>query len=586
MRSRTFAWSSGAVVIATAAAFGVRPPAADAGTSYKERKQEALVELGRRLFMDPSVSRLGRNSCASCHDPERGFSDARATSPDDDGATRRHSQTVLDLTGQGFHWDGVFKSVRQLLVARVAPPEKATEQALKLATERTAAARAAGEDVAVDGAVDESETSDHGRRRADASYGANTPTETPLTPVAERLAEDGRYAEAFRAAFGVADPTTDRVLDAMDAYCASLRSTTNAYDRFLAGDEEALAPAARRGMFLFDGKAACSTCHAMAPVAGRALFTDGRFHDTGVAYHANALCRNGLEGSPSDPGRGAVTLFKADLARFKTPTLRDVATRGPFMHDASFTTLADVVRYYDEGGTRHVGIDPAIRPLGLSKDEIADVVAFLESLTGETRGGLGFPLPHATPLRVKVEDLAGKPVPCLALTVERFGDRLVGADVDEPPTLVATGSDGVVVFERPLWTHVLLTARGHEVGLSRPIPDTCESQTLIATPRDTISLRVRRTPSGPALADEIVVAPGAQSMPGCGGEPVLTLKKIRSLGPREALYACPGIAPVGRAVGPRLTRCTLLVGETRVLCDIDLSGGASETILLDAPRRR
>src|SRR5262245_26055165 len=369
MRSkRTALWFLG-VCGAAAAAAGGGGGDADAKSDPRRVRPE-VIELGRRLFMDPTVSRLGRNSCASCHDPERAFSDARARSPDDTGDTKRHSQTLLDLAGDGFHWDGEFKTVRQLLVARVAPADMANAQTAKLIDERVTAAKRAGVTDAAATAAPVAGT--QVERVPTTTYGVVTPSETPLTPVAERLTEDGRYAAAFQAAYGSPNVTIDRVLDAMDAYCASLKSGTNAFDRFLAGDDQALSPAARRGLALFEGRAGCAQCHVTRGAGGRAALSDGKFHDTGVAFRGDPRWRAGLDGlPPSDTGRGGVTLLPAEEGRFKTPTLRDVAGRAPYMHDASFATLADVVRYYAGGATRHPGLDGTIAKFDASDADVA-----------------------------------------------------------------------------------------------------------------------------------------------------------------------------------------------------------------------
>jgi len=572
-------WVLGGAAVAAACAAVVAAPHADATTS----RREAMVELGRRLFMDPTVSRLGRNSCASCHDPERAFSDPRTHSPDDTGPTKRHSQTLLDLTGEGFHWDGEFRTVRELLVARVAPPETANEAAIARFDDRVAAARRERDADAVGGPP--SSVPGTPTEPPPSSYGGAGPTDAPVTPVADRLAEDARYAEAFKAAFGDARATTARVLDAMDAYCASIRSTANSFDRFLAGDDAALSAPALRGLALFEGKAGCAQCHLTHGSGARAPLTDGKFHDTGVAYHGVPVPGAPKAGTPAlDVGRGGVTFRPVELARFKTPTLRDVAKRGPFMHDGSFESLEDVVRYYSVGGTRNPNLDAAIRPLDLGDDEVADLVALLKSFTGDGRAALGFPARHAAPLKVRVVDLAGRPLPTLTIEVRPSGDRLDGEDSEFVASSVMTGDDGTVSIDRPLSTHVLLASANYELGLSRPIPDSCETQTLIATPRDTISLRVRRTANAPSLPTTITVTPGerAGSMGSCGPAPVTTLTKLRSLGPDEALYA--GKAPAGQTA----RRCTLVVdgGRMQILADIDLTGGASETILLVPPRTK
>jgi hypothetical protein len=249
------------------------------------------------------------------------------------------------------------------------------------------------------------------------------------------------------------------------------------------------------------------------------------------------------------------------------------------MHDGSFDTLTNVVLYYARGGTPNPNLDTAIRPIDLESTDVADLVAFLESLTGGERAGLGMPLRHAAPLVVKVEDLNGNPMSCLTIRVSASGDRLRGGETVTAPAEVFTGLDGTVSIMRPLTTHVLLTSRGHELGTSRPIPDTCESQTLIATPNDTISLRLRRMPDAPDLPQTIGVFPGDRVafMSGCGQTAVATLTRVRKLASGEILYA--GKAKAGSAT----TRCTLVFdgGRASLVTEVPLSGGACEPIRLE-----
>jgi cytochrome c peroxidase len=173
------------------------------------------------------------------------------------------------------------------------------------------------------------------------------------------------YARDFRAAFG-SGATLDLVGRAITSYVRTIMSGDSPYDR------GALNGAAQRGMKLFFGKAGCSTCHAGPN------FTDEQFHNTGVAWRT---------GSPADIGRAAVTGAVDDRGAFKTPTLRDVARTAPYMHDGSCATLAEVVEYYDRGGQKNPGLDVRIRPLHLAAQEKAEIVAFLESLTGNIATG-------------------------------------------------------------------------------------------------------------------------------------------------------------------------------------------------------
>jgi cytochrome c peroxidase len=198
------------------------------------------------------------------------------------------------------------------------------------------------------------------------------PAELGSTPEAvEALARSRRYRSRFRAALG-ADPTFDDMTRALAAYVRTIVAGDAPYDRYLSGDARALGDEARRGLGLFSGRARCVICHSGS------LLTDERFHNTGVAWRSGAL---------ADDGRGGVTLQPSDRGAFKTPTLREVARTAPYMHDGSLGTLADVINFYDGGGHRNPGLDPAIRPLGLTSAERRDLHAFLRSLTGRVVDG-------------------------------------------------------------------------------------------------------------------------------------------------------------------------------------------------------
>lgn len=173
------------------------------------------------------------------------------------------------------------------------------------------------------------------------------------------------YQTAFQRVFGTA-LNPDGVAKAIAAYERTILSGNSPYDRFRAGDTAALSPAARRGLTLFEGKARCMSCHAGFN------FTDESYHNLGV----------GMDRPEPDLGRHTVTKREEHRGAFKTPTLRDVARHPPYMHDGSVPTLAAVVALYDRGGTPNPWRSGEIRPLGLTADERADLVAFLEALTG------------------------------------------------------------------------------------------------------------------------------------------------------------------------------------------------------------
>ncbi|MFO0845897.1 MAG: cytochrome c peroxidase [Gemmataceae bacterium] len=185
-----------------------------------------------------------------------------------------------------------------------------------------------------------------------------------LPAVVARLKADNGYRSAFEAAFpdGV---TAANLARALASFQRVLLRGDSRVDRFRKkGDHAALSPAERHGLWLYESKAGCWQCHAGAN------FTDEGFHNTGVGWGK----------SPPDPGRFAVTRKDSDKGKFKTPSLRGVAKTAPYMHDGSQKTLEDVVEFYNKGGAANPRLDPAMRPLGLTKDEVHALVAFLEAL--------------------------------------------------------------------------------------------------------------------------------------------------------------------------------------------------------------
>ena len=119
---------------------------------------------------------------------------------------------------------------------------------------------------------------------------------------------------------------------------------------------------AAHGFWLYESKGQCWQCH-----SGK-NFTDEGFHNTGVTWGG------------ADLGRHAVTKSDADRGKYKTPTLRGVRLTPPYMHDGSLKTLDEVVEFYNKGGGANPHLDPALKPLSLSKEELADLVAFLKAL--------------------------------------------------------------------------------------------------------------------------------------------------------------------------------------------------------------
>jgi len=189
----------------------------------------------------------------------------------------------------------------------------------------------------------------------------------------------------FASAFG-GDPYGGKIYGAIAEYLKTIRTQNAPFDAFLRGDTGALSDAAKRGMDLFAGKAGCASCHSGA------MLTDDGLRATGVPDNPelqenperqiSMLRHYSTQGTPnymnlrSDVGNYVVTKDAADLGKFVTPSLWDVGQTAPYMHSGVFATLPEVVAFYNAGNDR-------IAPLGLSAEEQADIVAFLESLTGD-----------------------------------------------------------------------------------------------------------------------------------------------------------------------------------------------------------
>ncbi|MCA1650381.1 MAG: cytochrome-c peroxidase [Acidobacteria bacterium] len=207
----------------------------------------AKAELGRRLFFDRRLSGDGRTSCATCHQPERSFTDGRQVSRGVFGREgRRNVPSILNRAyGSTAFWDGRAASL---------------EEQVRLA---------------VAGAID---------------------LGLPMDQAVERLALDMSYAEAFETAYGENRLTPERLVRAIATFVRTQLSGNSAYDRFINGERTAMSPEARRGMALFMGTARCARCHS-GP-----LLSDEEFHNTGVSWGKDAG-RYWVTASPADRGR-------------------------------------------------------------------------------------------------------------------------------------------------------------------------------------------------------------------------------------------------------------------------------------------
>jgi cytochrome c peroxidase len=322
---------------------GVLPPLIPENNSLTQAK----IDLGQKLYFDPRLSVDDSVSCATCHDPRKGFADGRKVAEGVGKKTGvRNSPTVLNAAyyEQQF-WDG-----------RAETLEDQAKQPLINPVEMAMPSHAA---------------------------------------VEEKLRKLPEYPPLFAQAFGKPEITIDRVAQAIASFERTIISFSAPIDRFLAGDQNALSVSAKRGWDLFNGKARCNTCHGHVSVLP--TFSDNKYHNIGVAMKDQnfaELARRVASTTP-DPaslahtpgatelGRFLVTKEQKDIGAFKTPGLRNIELSAPYMHDGSEATLADVMEFYNKGGVDNPFLDGGMRPLGLNEQNIADLVELMKAFTSD-----------------------------------------------------------------------------------------------------------------------------------------------------------------------------------------------------------
>jgi cytochrome c peroxidase len=272
------------------------------------------ILLGKQLYFDTRLSKDNTISCATCHNPAMGWSDAGPTSIGIKGQKGgRRAPPVSNAAYAPLQfWDGRAPNLEEQAKGPVANPIEM----------------------------------------------GNT-HESMLRTVQDIPG----YVRIFEQVFGTSLVTVDLVAEAIAAFERTVVTTDSPFDRYVRGDDNALTKQEKQGLEIFNGKGHCTACH------WGGYFSDGRFHNLGVKP---------TDPSSPDVGRYAVTKDSADLGAFKTPTIRDVALRAPYMHNGSEKTLEDVVDLYNKGGrTGDPNISPLIVPLGLTKSEKRALVVFM-----------------------------------------------------------------------------------------------------------------------------------------------------------------------------------------------------------------
>ncbi len=278
----------------------------------------AKLELGKQLYFDGRLSKNGAIACAFCHNPGTGWADPRQTSIGIGGGLGgRQAPTVLNTAFNHLQfWDGRARSLEEQAIGPIHNP------------------------------IEMGETHEN---------------------VVKKLGKIKGYQQQFRAVFGT-DVNLQGIAEAIAAYERTVISTNSAFDKYVAGDRNAMDEAAVRGMALFKGKARCILCH------GGPNFTDNQFHSLGVPQ---------VGPMKEDLGRYYVTKSDKDRGAFKTPTLRSITETAPYMHDGAFKSLEEVVDFLNSGGGASPNLSPLVKPLNLTGEEKANLIAFLKALTGE-----------------------------------------------------------------------------------------------------------------------------------------------------------------------------------------------------------
>ena len=285
------------------------------------------VELGRQLYFDPMLSSDGTVSCSTCHSPASGMADPKPVS---EGVRSQHgtrnSPTVLNsVYYETQFWDGRAASLEEQAQAPIQNPVEM----------------------------------------------AHT-----LRGVEQKLSADPTYVSEFKLAFGPGAITIRRVVNAIASFERTMVSGNSPFDRWYYGhDEHAVSDSAKRGFDIFRDprKGNCASCHEVNE--HYALFTDNKFHNIGIGASEDKVV---------DEGRYIVTHRDRDHGAFKTPSLRNIALTAPYFHDGSRKTLKETVDFYVGGGNSNPHLDKEVHALDfLTGQERADLVAFMESLTGE-----------------------------------------------------------------------------------------------------------------------------------------------------------------------------------------------------------
>ncbi|MDR2281816.1 MAG: cytochrome-c peroxidase [Sphingobacterium sp.] len=296
--------------------------------------------LGKLLFFDPRMSVSKQISCSNCHDAQLGFGDGKSLAH---GHGRRvGKRNAMTLYNVGHYTSFMWDGRASTLEDQMLLPVQDSVE-----------------------------------------------MHTDLLTMLKHITDIEGYKQHFKAAFGTEEITIERIQYAIATFERSINSYPSRFDKFISGNDKLLSDAEVLGLHLFRTKARCINCH------NTPLFSDNKFHNDGQTLYGT---------SQEDFGHYHISRRQEDIGAFRTPSLRDIALSGPWMHHGNFPTLRDVVELYNLGNPapiqRRVKVDESKRPihspllkkLNLTTEEVDAVLAFLQALSSSTQRRIAQPV--------------------------------------------------------------------------------------------------------------------------------------------------------------------------------------------------
>lgn len=292
----------------------------------------AKAQLGEALFFEKRLSKGNEVACASCHQPENGWSDSRRRSFGIDSLTaNRHSMSLLNIAfSDKFFWDARVNSLEAQVLHPITNPVEMDQ---------------------------------------------------PIAKGIEKIKSVDKYDRLFKAAYGDKSINADRIIKAIATFERTIISGETKFDKFISGDTDLYTDQEVKGLHLYRTKAQCINCH------NTPYFSDNQLHNTGLSYFGRDY---------QDLGHFLASGEEEDIGKFKTPTLRNLLDHKPWMHNGNFRNLTEVVDFYNLGNPsplpkRNINagklntpsLSPILKELNLTEEEKDALIAFLKTLQSQ-----------------------------------------------------------------------------------------------------------------------------------------------------------------------------------------------------------